>query len=170
VRSLWAVAVAFMLQSIAHPVYAASAVIDVTPGNIANQPLALRVAVRPSPAGFLTFDVFIGPGRSKVAPSREGLLELNREVVQRQRPDTSIIYVQQQSLCCRVQEVSKGDSLQYSFGISVDILPRADFLFRSLDSHGTPTLPFYKLILKEFAPSPALPNRPLHPTGTAPPP
>jgi hypothetical protein len=129
---------------------AASTMVDVTPNNLSKQRLSVRLETDEAD-GTIRFDIVVAPGQDTISPRREGRLEVLRDKVARKEPGKNLPF-QPPLLWCSVGEVSKGDSLTYTFGLPRNLLPRAQFQFRNYEPNGMPSMDVLRLLLEDFAP------------------
>lgn len=141
----------FVLQ-VAHTpsVHAGSTLTDVTPDDVAKQPLGLRVETEAHDDGTVSFDVFVTSGRDGLSPRREGRLEIAREELVKKDPGKNLP-IQGPMIWCSIREVNEDGVLHFTFGLPRDMLPRASFQFRNYEPRGMPSMDVYRLLLKEFA-------------------
>ena len=142
----------FVLVACVPLVYAASTLTDITPDNVAEQPLGLRVATEAQDDGTVRFDVFVTSGRDAVSPRRDGRLEIAREDIVKKDPGKNLP-LQRPVIWCSVRELSEDGTLHFTFGLPLDTLARATFQFRNYEPRGMPSMDVYRLLLKEFAPT-----------------
>jgi len=129
-------------------VRAVSEVTNVTPSNLATQPLAIRVQHETHDGGPVSFAIYISDGRTRVSRSREGKFTLWQNEVflqQDNNPTPPMIDIQ-----CRISEQVKEDTIMYEVEVAQELLDRATFTFFNYDASGMPAFDGYRILLGQF--------------------
>jgi hypothetical protein len=125
---------------------------DVTPANIASQPLTFRVEHEMyDNDAFIVFKIYASAGKRKMTPSREGRFVVWKEkVVIRSGRIHASSTRPTELVVCNVQERDKGGVLCYQVQVSRELLDRSTFTFRAWEPNGMPAFDEYEMILGEF--------------------
>ena len=127
-----------------------STVTDVTPANVASQPLALRV--EHESAAPVRFEIYVSAGSRSVSPSHDGRFVVWQENVTARSGSIHSSSTRPLALAvCSVREIARGDTLLYEVQANREILDRVTFTFLNFEPHGRPRFDGYEIILGQFA-------------------
>jgi len=114
----------------------ASVVTDVTPANLADQPLRLSVESEERDNGEMWIRVSIGPGRSQMSGHVEGRLEIldGEELV----------------VACNVEPDREKNGLTYSFGVTRRLVNKTVFMIRHFSRADMPSFDGYRIRVGDF--------------------
>jgi len=140
-----------LLLVVTGPASAASRLTDVTPANIADQPLTLRVEHESYEDGMIRFEIYVSDGSTRVSVRRGGRYVMWAEQVEpREDASGGDTTRPPKHLACRVREGSSGESLCYEVQAHRDVVDRVTFTFRNYDPNGMPAFDGYEFVLGEF--------------------
>jgi len=143
---------AVVLLGLANVAAAASRLTDVTPANVAKQPLTLRVEHESYENGIVRFEVFVSDDREVVSPHREGRFVVWQEEVEAREDATRGPSTRPPvRTACRVEEEMIERGLCYQVQVHRELIGRVTFTFFNYDADGMPAFNGYELLLGEFA-------------------
>jgi hypothetical protein len=118
----------------------------VTPDNISEQLLVLRVETTTHDGGNVEFDVFVGAGTDSVFSNHNGQLQIGQWTTIHRSGKASVLAGPR--FWCNLREDVEGDTLHYRFALPPEWVEDARFEFSN--SPGGIALDIYRLPLKEF--------------------
>ena len=145
------VVIVFMVLITPFTANAGSTVTDVTPANVTNQPLALRVAHEKYEDGTVRFEIYVSAGTEEISPSHDG-----RFVVWQEKVTVRSGFIHDSSTRplavaeCSVHERARGDTLFYEVQVNRELLDRVTFTFLNFEQR-MPAFDGYEIMLGQFA-------------------